>query len=29
MSMIEEGHNVKVHYKGTLNDGTEFDNSKM
>ena len=29
MSMIKEGHNVKVHYKGTLTDGTEFDNSKM
>jgi len=28
MSLIKEGHNVKVHYKGTLNDGTEFDNSK-
>ena len=27
MSLIKEGHNVKVHYKGTLNDGTEFDNS--
>lgn len=29
MSMIKEGHNVKVHYKGTLGDGTEFDNSKL
>ena len=29
MSMIKEGHNVKVHYKGTLEDGTEFDNSKL
>lgn len=28
MSLIKEGHNVKVHYKGTLGDGTEFDNSK-
>ena len=28
MSLIKEGHNVKVHYKGTLTDGTEFDNSK-
>ena len=28
MSLIKEGHNVKVHYKGTLEDGTEFDNSK-
>ena len=27
MSLIKEGHNVKVHYKGTLTDGTEFDNS--
>ena len=25
---VENGHNVKVHYKGTLTDGTEFDNSK-
>ena len=23
----QTGHNVKVHYKGTLHDGTEFDNS--
>ena len=22
------GHNVSVHYRGTLNDGTEFDNSR-
>ena len=28
MSLIKEGHNVQVHYKGTLADGTEFDNSK-
>ena len=28
MSLITKGHNVKVHYKGTLTDGTEFDNSK-
>tara|TARA_R100000152_G_C6755499_1_gene179217 strand:- start:824 stop:1357 length:534 start_codon:yes stop_codon:yes gene_type:complete len=28
MSLIREGHNVQVHYKGTLSDGTEFDNSK-
>ena len=28
MSLIKNGHDVKVHYKGTLNDGTEFDNSK-
>jgi FKBP-type peptidyl-prolyl cis-trans isomerase 2 len=25
---VENGHNVKVHYKGTLADGTEFDNSR-
>ena len=28
MSTVKEGSNVKVHYKGTLEDGTEFDNSK-
>jgi peptidylprolyl isomerase len=28
MSLITNGHDVKVHYKGTLNDGTEFDNSR-
>tara|TARA_R110000824_G_scaffold9834_2_gene43547 strand:+ start:8301 stop:8735 length:435 start_codon:yes stop_codon:yes gene_type:complete len=28
MSLVTEGHNVKVHYKGTLEDGTEFDNSR-
>ena len=28
MTTIKKGHNVKVHYKGTLDDGTEFDNSK-
>ena len=27
MKTVEVGNNVKVHYKGTLNDGTEFDNS--
>ena len=26
MSVVKKGHNVKVHYKGTLDDGTEFDN---
>ena len=25
---VESGSNVKVHYKGTLEDGTEFDNSR-
>ena len=25
---VTNGHNVKVHYKGTLADGTEFDNSR-
>lgn len=25
---VETGTNVKVHYKGTLEDGTEFDNSR-
>ena len=24
---VKNGHTVKVHYKGTLNDGTMFDNS--
>ena len=24
---VTNGNNVKVHYKGTLNDGSEFDNS--
>jgi peptidylprolyl isomerase len=28
MTVVKKGHNVKVHYKGTLNDGTEFDNSR-
>jgi peptidylprolyl isomerase len=25
---VENGHNVHVHYKGTLRDGTVFDNSR-
>lgn len=25
---VQNGNNVSVHYRGTLNDGTEFDNSK-
>ena len=28
MATVGTGHNVKVHYKGTLADGTEFDNSR-
>jgi peptidylprolyl isomerase len=28
MSTVKEGTTVKVHYKGTLEDGTEFDNSR-
>ena len=27
MTTINKGSNVKVHYKGTLDDGTEFDSS--
>ncbi len=27
MTTIVEGNKVRVHYRGTLNDGTEFDNS--
>ena len=27
MSKAKKGSNVKVHYVGTLNDGSEFDNS--
>ena len=26
---VTNGHNVKVHYRGTLTDGTEFDNSRI
>ena len=26
---VKNGSNVKVHYRGTLNDGTEFDNSRV
>tara|TARA_B100000073_G_C23455463_1_gene461122 strand:- start:11 stop:439 length:429 start_codon:yes stop_codon:yes gene_type:complete len=26
---VENGFNVKVHYRGTLSDGTEFDNSRI
>jgi FKBP-type peptidyl-prolyl cis-trans isomerase 2 len=28
MKTVEVGNNVKVHYVGTLADGTEFDNSR-
>ena len=28
MMKVEIGQNVKVHYKGTFKDGTEFDNSR-
>ena len=26
---VTTGHNVSVHYRGTLTDGTEFDNSRI
>ena len=26
---VTTGHNISVHYKGTLADGTEFDNSRV
>jgi len=26
---VQNGHNVRVHYRGTLTDGTEFDNSRV
>jgi peptidylprolyl isomerase len=29
MKTVEVGNNVKVHYVGTLTDGTEFDNSHV
>ena len=28
MTQAKEGSKVKVHYVGTLTDGTEFDNSR-
>ena len=28
MSQAKQGDNVKIHYKGTLDDGTEFDSSE-
>ena len=28
MSKVENGNKVSVHYRGSLNDGTEFDNSR-
>ena len=27
MSKVENGNNIKVHYKGTLSDGEQFDSS--
>ena len=29
MSKVEKGQTVKVHYRGTFNDGQEFDNSQV
>jgi peptidylprolyl isomerase len=29
MSLVKEGDTIQVHYKGTLDDGTEFDNSRQ
>lgn len=28
MSKVEKGQSIKVHYRGTFNDGREFDNSQ-
>jgi peptidylprolyl isomerase len=28
MAQVKDGDEVKVHYKGTLNDGSEFDSSE-
>ena len=28
MSLVKEGDTIQVHYKGALEDGTEFDNSR-
>ena len=28
MKTVENGHNVKLHYKGTFPDGEVFDDSK-
>lgn len=29
MKKVQNGYKAKVHYKGTLTDGTEFDNSRV